>query len=67
MPPEKRDQVRWNVYCALAAVERPVGDGADNRVKCFHDYGLYDVKIGRNGKKFYCTFNYVQLCIEMLK
>ena len=59
--PEKRYQVRWDVYCALAAVKRPVGNGADDRVLCFFDYGSYDVKIGRNGKKFYCTFNYFQL------
>ena len=59
--PEKRDQVRWNVYGAVAAVSRPVGDGADNRVRCYLDYGSYDFQIGRNGKKFYSTFNYFQL------
>ena len=47
----------WNVYGVLAAVERPVGDGADDLVRCFLDYGSYDLQIGRNGKKFYCTFN----------
>ena len=45
----------------LSAVERPVGDGADNRVRCFLDYGSYDFQIGRNGKKFYCTFNHFKL------
>ena len=61
MVPEKRYQVRWDVYGALAAVERPVGDGADHRVRCFLDYNSYEVQIGRNGRKFYCTFNYFQL------
>ena len=51
----------WDVYGALAAVERPVGDGADDRVWCFLDYGTYDLQIRRNGKKFYCTFSHFQL------
>ena len=59
--PEERYQVRWDVYEALTAVERPVKNGADDRVRCFFDYGSYDVKIGRNGNKFYCRFNYFQL------
>ena len=58
---EKKYQVRWNVYGALAAVERPVGDGADDRVWCFLDYGSYEVQIRRNGKKFYYTFNHFLL------
>ena len=58
MVPKERYQVRWDVYNALAAVERPIGAGADNRVLCFLDYGSYDVRILRNEKKFYCTFNY---------
>ena len=61
MAPEERYQVRWDVSGALEAVERPVGDGADDRVRCYFDYGSYDVKFGPNGKKFYCTFNYFQL------
>ena len=61
MAPEERYQVRLDVYGVLATVERPVGDGADDRVRCFLDYGSYDGQIGRNGKKFYCTFNYFQL------
>ena len=51
----------WDVYGALAAVERLVGDGADDRVRCFLDYGSYDLQIGCNGNKFYCTFNHFQL------
>ena len=43
------------------AVERPVGDGADDRVRCFIDYRSYDLQIGRNGKKFDSTFNHFQL------
>ena len=49
------------MYGALAAVERPVGNGADDRVRCFLDYRSYDLQIRRNGKKFYCTFNHFQL------
>ena len=41
--PEKKYQVRLDVYGALAAVERFVGNGADDRVRCFLDYGSYDV------------------------
>ena len=52
--------MRWDVYGALAAVERPVGNGADDRVRCFLDYGSYNFKIRRNGK-IYCTFNHIQL------
>ena len=61
MVPEERYQMRWDVYRALAAVERPLRDGADDRVRCFLDYGSYDLQISRNGKKFYCTFKYFQL------
>ena len=50
-----------DVYGALAAVERPAGEGADDRDRCFVDYRSYDLQIRRNGKKFYCTFNYFQL------
>ena len=49
------------MYGALAAVERPVGDGADDRFRCFLNYGSYDLQIGQNGKKFYCKFNHLQL------
>ena len=59
--PKKRYQLRWDVYGALPAVERPVGDDADDRVRCFLDYGFYDFQIRRNGIKFYCTFNNFQL------
>ena len=48
------------MYGALAAVDRPVGDGADDRVRCFLDNGSYDLNIMRNAKKFYCTFNHFQ-------
>ena len=51
----------WDVYGAMAAVERPVGDGADDRLRCFLDHGFYDLQIRRNGKKFYCTFIHFQL------
>ena len=61
MAPEQRYQVRWDVYGALAAVYRPCGDGANNRVRCFLDYGSYDFHIGRNGKKFDFTLNRFQL------
>ena len=57
MAPEKRYPVWWDVYGALSAVVRPVWDGADDRVRYVFDYGSYDVKIGRNKKKFYYTFN----------
>ena len=59
--PKERYQLRWDVYSALAAVERPVGDGSDDRVLCFLNYGSYDLQIRHNGKKFYCTFNHFQL------
>ena len=49
------------MYGALAAVKSPLGDGPDVSVRCFLDYGVFDVEIWRNGKKFYCTFNYSQL------
>ena len=61
MVPEERYQVLSDVYGALAAVERPVGDGADDRVRCFLNYGFYNVQIGCNGKEFYCRFNNFQL------
>ena len=48
MVPKKRYKVQWNVYGALAAVERPVGDNADNRIWCYLNYGSYDVLIRRN-------------------
>ena len=53
---KERYQLRWDVSGTLAAVERPVGDGADDRLRCFLDNGSYD-QIRRNGKKFYCMFN----------
>ena len=49
------------MYGINAAVERLVGDGADDRVRCFLDNGSYYLQIRRNGKKFYCTFNHFQL------
>ena len=61
MVSEIRYQVRWDVYGALAAVKPSVGDSANHRVWCFLDYNSYNVQIGRNGQKFYCTFNYFQL------
>ena len=61
MAPEESYQVQWDVYGALAAAQRPVEDGADDRVRCFFDYRSYDGLIERNGKKFYCTFNSFQL------
>ena len=64
---EERYKVRREVYGAMAAVERPVGDGADYRVWCFLDYGSYDVQIRRNVKTIYCTFNYFQLVGLTLK
>ena len=54
-------QMWWDVYGALAAVERPVRDGADDCVRCYFDYGSYDFQIRRNGKKFYFTFNHFQI------
>ena len=50
-----------DVYGASAAVKHAVGDGADVRVRFFHNYGSSDLQIGRNEKKFYCTFNHFQL------
>ena len=46
------------VYGFLAAVERPVIDGADDRVWCSLDYSSYDLQIRRNGEKFSYTVNY---------
>ena len=51
----------WDVYGTLAAVEPPVGEGADDRVRCVCDYGFYDLQIWRNRKKYYYTCNYFQL------
>ena len=66
--PEERYQVRWDVYCVLAAVERPVGDGADDRVRWFLDYGFYDDQIGCNGKNLIVrltTFNLFDLRLNL--
>ena len=54
-------QVRWNVYGTLAGVERTIGDGIDDRVWYFLEYGFYNVQIRRNGQKFYYTFDQFQL------
>ena len=61
MVPEEIYNVRWDVYGAQAAVERFVGNGAEDRVWCFLDYGFYDVQIGRKENKFNCTFNHFQI------
>ena len=58
MVPTNMYQFRYDVYGALAAVERPVGDGIDDHVRCFRNYASYDLQIRRNKKKFYCTFNH---------
>ena len=55
------------MYGVLEAVERPVGDGADDRVQCILNYGSYDLQIRRNGKKFYCIFNHFQLVVFTFK
>ena len=47
---EEKFLERWDVYGVLAAVERHVGNGADDRIQCLYDYVDYDGKIGRNGK-----------------
>ena len=68
MMSEERYQVRWHVYGAMAAVERCVGNGADDRVWCFLDYGSYDVKIGRYDKNFIArltTFNLFNLRLSL--
>ena len=58
---KERYQLRCNVDGALAAVERPVGDGADDRFRCFLDYGSYKLQIRRNKKRVHCSFNHFQL------
>ena len=58
---KERYQVLWDVNGALAAVERRVGDNGNDLFLRVFDYGSYDVQIGCNGKKFYVTFNYVNL------
>ena len=55
------------MYGALAAVERPVGDSTDERLLCFLDYNFYDVRIGRNGTEFNCTFYHFQLVVFTFK
>ena len=57
--PEKRYQVRLDVYGALAAVDRPVRDGADKRIWYYFDYNLYDVQGRRT--IFFWTFKYFKL------
>ena len=60
--------MRWDVYGALAAVKRPVEDGIDDRVRCFLNYGSYDLQIRRNGKKFtvrLTTFNLLDLRLSL--
>ena len=49
------------MFGVLAAIERFVGDGADDGVRCFLDYNFCDCQIGRKGNKFYCTFNHFKL------
>ena len=55
------------MYGALAAVERPVDYGADDRVRCFLNYCFYDLQIRCNGKKFYCAFSHFQLVVFTFK
>ena len=40
--PKKRYQVRWDVYGALAGVERRVGNGGNYFLRCFKKYGFCD-------------------------
>ena len=54
-------QVRWNVYGHLEALERLDWSVTNDCVWCFPDYLFYDVQIGSNTIKFYCTFNHFQL------
>ena len=64
----KRYEVRWDVFGALAAVERLVKDSADNCVRCFFDYVFYDVQIRRNGKIFIVrliTFNLLDVRLSL--
>ena len=58
---KEKYQVGWDVNGGLAAVERLVGDCADDLFRCVFDYGYYDVQIGCNCKKFYLTFNFFKL------
>ena len=43
---KEKYQVGWDVNGGLAAVERLVGDCADDLFRCVFDYGYYDVQIG---------------------
>ena len=68
MAPEKRYQVRWDVYGALAAVKRPVGDGADNRVRCFLITVFTTSKSGATERNFIVrltTFNLLDVRLSL--
>ena len=43
MVPKESYQFRCDVNSALAVVERPVVNGADNCVLCYVDYGSYNM------------------------
>ena len=71
--PKERYQVRWNVYGALAAVERYVGYGADDRVLwcwigAFLITALTMCKSGATKKNFIIrltTFNLLDLRLSL--
>ena len=61
MVPKYRLQMRWDGYGALAGVDRRVGDGMNDRVRCLLKYSSGDLYIRSHGEKFYCAFNYFPL------
>ena len=55
--PEERLHVLWDGYSAFAGVERRVGDGADDRIRCLLKYGFGNGGIMADGKKFDRAYN----------
>ena len=65
--PKETYQFRWDVYGALAAVERPVGDGADTTFGAFLITALTTFKSGATERNLIVrltTFNLLDLCLS---
>lgn len=58
---QKRLQMRWDGNGAQAGVKRRVDDNANDRVPCFMEYDLGNLRLGGVRKKFYCAFTYFPL------
>ena len=68
MVPKERYQFQWDMYGALAAVERLIEDDADDRVRCFLDYALTTFKSGAMVRNFIVrliTFNLLDLRLTL--